>query len=166
MIFVTTGSAVKGIEFTRLVKKMDEVAENINEEVVMQIGAIPYEPRHTKYFRYASFQENLAYFQKASLIVGHCGIGTILNALSFQKPIIVVPRRIKYGELNRDDHQMEIAKVLEERVYKNIYIVYEEDQLEEKIKEVLRRKEIVHFENREREDLIIKIKKFIETFQG
>jgi UDP-N-acetylglucosamine transferase subunit ALG13 len=166
LIFVTTGSAVKGIEFTRLVKKMDEVAENINEEVIMQIGAIPYEPRHTKYFRYASYQENLSYFQKASLIVGHCGIGTILNALKFQKPIIVVPRRIKLGELNRDDHQMEIAKVLEKRGYQNIYIVYEEDQLEEKIMEVLKRKEIVQFDNREREDLIKKIKEFIETFKG
>ena len=145
---------------------MDEVADKINEEVIMQIGAIPYEPRHTKYFRYASYQENLSYFQKASLIVGHCGIGTILNALKFQKPIIVVPRRIKYGELNRDDHQMEIAKVLEERGDKNIYIVYEESELEEKIMEVVGKREIVQVENRGRENLIRTIKEFIETFQG
>ncbi len=114
---------------------MDEVAQNINEEVIMQIGAIPYEPRHTKYFRYASYQENLSYFQKASLIVGHCGIGTILNALKFQKPIIVVPRRIKYGELNRDDHQMEIA----ERLVGNklIKVVYDVEDLEPAVKEML-----------------------------
>lgn len=145
---------------------MDEVADKISEEVIMQIGAIPYEPRNAKYFRYASYQENLSYFQKASLIVGHCGIGTILNALKFQKPIIVVPRRIKYGELNRDDHQMEIAKVLEERGYKNVYIVYEEDRLEEKIMEVVGNKEIVQVEYRGRENLIRTIKEFIEAYRG
>jgi UDP-N-acetylglucosamine transferase subunit ALG13 len=145
---------------------MDEVASNINEEVIMQIGPIPYEPRHTEYFRNVSYQESLSYFQKASLIVGHCGIGTILNALKFQKPVIVVPRRIKYGELNRDDHQMEIAKVLEDRGDKNIYIVYEENQLEEKIMEVLKGKEIAQFENRERENLIRRIKEFIDGLQG
>lgn len=164
MIFVTVGSAVKGVEFTRLIKKMDKVAREIDEEVVMQIGTIPYEPRNAKYFRYASYQENLSFFQKASLVIGHCGIGTILNALKFQKPIIVVPRRIQYGELNRDDHQMEIAKVLEERGDKNIYIVYEENQLEEKIMEVLKRKEIARVENKGRENLIRTIREFIETF--
>ncbi len=113
---------------------MDEVASNIDEEVIMQIGAIPYEPRHTKYFRYASYQENLSYFRKASLIVGHCGIGTILNALKFEKPIIVVPRRIKYGELNRDDHQVEIAKKIEGNPL--VHVVYEIEDLENAIKTI------------------------------
>lgn len=49
MIFVTIGSAVKGIEFTRLIMKMDEVASRLDEEVVMQIGAVPYEP-HACFF--------------------------------------------------------------------------------------------------------------------
>jgi UDP-N-acetylglucosamine transferase subunit ALG13 len=62
MIFVTIGSAVKGIEFTRLIKKMDDIAGKIDEEVVMQIGTVPYEPQNAKYFRYASYQENLSYF--------------------------------------------------------------------------------------------------------
>jgi len=161
LIFVTTGSAVKGIEFTRLVKKMDEVANNIDERVIMQIGPIPYEPRHTEYFRYASYQESLSYFEKASLIVGHCGIGTILNALKFQKPIIVVPRRIKYGELNRDDHQVEIAQ----RLVGNdlIKVVYDIEDLESAVREMLERRGKVGKEKpyAEKETLIKTIKNFV-----
>ena len=161
MIFVTTGSAVKGIEFTRLVKKMDEVANNIDEGVIMQIGPIPYKPRHTEYFQYASYQESLSYFEKASLIVGHCGIGTILNALKFQKPIIVVPRRIKYGELNRDDHQVEIAQ----RLVGNdlIKVVYDIEDLESAVREMLERKGKVGKEKpyAEKKTLIKTIKNFV-----
>jgi beta-1,4-N-acetylglucosaminyltransferase len=46
LIFVTVGSALKGVVFMRLITKMDEIAGKIEEEVVMQIGSVPYEPRH------------------------------------------------------------------------------------------------------------------------
>ena len=136
MIFVTIGSAVEGIEFTRLIKKMDEIAGKIDEEVVMQIGTVPYEPQNAKYFRYTSYQENLSHFQKASLVVGHGGTGTILNALKFQVPIVVVPRRHHYGE-HVDDHQVELAQ----RLVGNelIKVVYELEDLESAVKEVRER---------------------------
>ncbi len=135
MIFVTTGSAVKGIDFTRLITKMDEIARNLEEEVVMQIGPIPYRPQYASFFEYCSFQEALAYFERASLVVGHCGIGTILNALRFGVPIIVVPRRIQYGELNRDDHQIEVAHRIEGK--RSIHVVYEMEDLEGTIRSIL-----------------------------
>jgi len=131
MIFVTIGSAVKGIEFTRLIKKMDEIAGKVDEEVVMQIGTVPYEPQSAKYFRYAPYQENLSYFQKASLVVGHGGTGTILNALRFQVPIVVVPRRHDYGE-HVDDHQVELAQQLKGNEL--IEVVYELEDLEPAVK--------------------------------
>ena len=42
MIFVTVGTHDQG--FKRLVKKMDEIAGQIDEEVVMQIGSTDYKP--------------------------------------------------------------------------------------------------------------------------
>jgi UDP-N-acetylglucosamine transferase subunit ALG13 len=161
MIFVTIGSAVKGIEFTRLIKKMDEAAGRLNEEVVMQIGTVPYEPQNARYFRYASYQENLSYFQKASLIVGHCGIGTILNALRFRKPFIGVPRKSQYGE-HVDDHQIEIAQRLEGKEL--IEIVYDVENLESSVKEILKRGEKVVKEetSSERDTLIQTIKNFVD----
>lgn len=133
MIFVTLGSAVKGIEFTRLISKMDEIAGKMDEEVIMQIGTVPHEPQNAKYFRYASYQENLSYFQRASLVVGHGGTGTILNALKFQIPIVVVPRRYQYGE-HVDDHQVEMAQKIEGNP--SVHVVYEIEDLENVIKKI------------------------------
>jgi UDP-N-acetylglucosamine transferase subunit ALG13 len=161
MIFVTIGSAVKGIEFTRLIKKMDEIAGMIDEEVVMQIGTVPYEPQSAKYFRYAPYQENLSYFQKASLVVGHGGTGTILNALRFQIPIVVVPRRHHFGE-HVDDHQVEFAQ----RLVGNelIKVVYDIEDLESVVREMLYRGKEVDKEmiSHEKETLIKTIKDFVD----
>ncbi len=161
MIFVTIGSAVKGIEFTRLIKKMDEIAGMIDEEVVMQIGTVPYEPQSAKYFRYAPYQENLSYFQKASLVVGHGGTGTILNALRFQVPIVVVPRRHDYGE-HVDDHQMELAQQLVG--HELIEVVYELESLEPAVKKMLERGKKVDKGKTyaERDALIKTIKDFVD----
>jgi UDP-N-acetylglucosamine transferase subunit ALG13 len=160
MIFVTLGSAVKGIEFTRLINKMDEIAGKMDEEVIMQIGTVPYEPKNAKYFRYASYLENLSYFQKASLVVGHGGTGTILNALRFQIPIVVVPRRHHYGE-HVDDHQVELAQ----RLVGNelIKVVYDIEDLESAVREMLYRGKEVDKEmiSPEKETLIKTIKNFV-----
>lgn len=161
MIFVTVGSAVEGIEFTRLIKKMDEIAARIQEEVIMQIGTVPYEPQRAKFFRYTSYQENLSYFQKASLVVGHAGTGTILNALRFQVPIVVVPRKHEYGE-HVDDHQVELAQ----RLIGNelIKVVYELGDLEPAVKEMLKHGKRIGGPKRfpEREALIKSIKDFVD----
>ncbi len=161
MIFVTIGSAVEGIEFTRLIKEMDEIAGMIDEEVVMQIGTVPYEPKNAKYFRYTSYQENLSYFQKASLVIGHGGTGTILNALRFQVPIVVVPRRHDYGE-HVDDHQVDLAQ----RLVANelIKVVYELEDLESAVKEMLERgKEVDKGKTYAERDALVKtIKDFVD----
>lgn len=160
MIFVTIGTMVKVNEFTRLIKKMDEVAGRLDEEVVMQIGSVPYEPQNAKYFSHTSYQESLSYFQKASLVVGHGGAGTILNALRFQVPIIVVPRSQRYGE-HFDDHQMELAQ----RLVGNelIKVVYDIEDLESAVKEMLERGKKVDKGKRfsERDALIKTVKEFV-----
>ena len=166
MIFVTIGSGVKGakgLEFTRLIKKVDEIAPKLGEEVVMQIGSVTYEPRNATYFRYTSYQENLSYFQKASLIIGHGGVGTILNALRFQKPIIVVPRRIRFGELSRDDHQFELAQKIEGTSL--IHVVYDMDDLEGTLKNILHgnRTILTRESSSERKRLMETIRRFVNT---
>jgi len=140
---------------------MDEIAGNINEEVVMQIGTVPYEPQNAKYFRYASYQENLSYFQKASLVIGHGGAGTILNALRFQIPIVVVPRRHHYGE-HVDDHQMELAQQLGGNEL--IKVIYDIEELESAVREMLDRgKKIGKGRTYPERDALIKtIKDFVD----
>ncbi len=125
---------VKVNEFTRLIRKMDEVAGRLAEDVVMQIGSVPYQPQNAKHFSHTSYQESLSYFRSASLVVGHGGAGTILNALRFHVPIVVVPRSQRFGE-HFDDHQMELAQ----RLVGNelIKVVYDIEGLEPAVKEML-----------------------------
>jgi UDP-N-acetylglucosamine transferase subunit ALG13 len=162
LIFVTVGTADKGIEFTRLVVAMDEIAKKIKEEVVMQIGSIEYEPKNARFFRYVTYSEALNYFQKASLVVGHGGTGTILNAIRFKVPLIIVPRRIQYGELDRDDHQLEIAQKLEGKGW--VKVVYDMGDLESKVFQMIleRRKVLEEDVPPERKRLIQFLQEFIE----
>lgn len=151
---------VKVNEFTRLVKKVDEVAGRLDEEVIMQIGSVPYKPQNAKYFSHTSYQESLIYFQKASLVIGHGGAGTILNALRFHVPIIVVPRSQRFGE-HFDDHQMQLAQ----RLVGNelIKVVYDIEDLESAVREMLDRGKKVGkgMISPEKETLIKTIKNFV-----
>jgi beta-1,4-N-acetylglucosaminyltransferase len=163
MIFVTAGNHFQGFE--RLLKKVDEIAPQIPHDIVIQKGYSRYVPQNTKYFDFVPMNIAMEYIQKSDLVVSHAGMGTIILCKEYRVPIIIFPRREKYKE-HVNDHQMEIAQVLEERGDKNIYIVYEENQLEEKIREVVGKKEMVQVENRGRENLIRTIKEFIEAYRG
>ena len=162
MIFVTVGNHFQ--EFDRLLKKVDEIAPRIPHEIVIQKGYSKYIPRNTKHFDFVPMDEAMNYIQRSDLVISHAGIGTIILCKENGIPLIIFPRRKKYGE-HGTDHQVEIAEALKERGDKNIYIVYEENRLEEKIMEVVGKKEMVEAGNRGRENLIRTIKEFIEAFQ-
>jgi UDP-N-acetylglucosamine transferase subunit ALG13 len=161
MIFVTVGNHFQGFE--RLLRKVDEIALRIPHEIVIQKGYSKYVPQNAKYFNFVPLKTAVEYIQKSDLVVSHAGMGTIILCKASGIPILIFPRRERYKE-HVNDHQLEIAMVLKERGDKNIYIVDEEDQLEEKIMEALGRKEIVHAESRGKENLIKTIREFIETF--
>jgi beta-1,4-N-acetylglucosaminyltransferase len=141
MIFVTVGTAISGGEFDRLIKKMDDIAPRLGEEILMQIGASKYIPENTKWVDYVSYEESLEYFKRSRLVVGHCGAGTMINVLSFGVPLIVIPRRFELAE-HADDHQLEIAKFLEENNLAKV--VYDVEELEEVIKQVLNNPSDIH----------------------
>jgi UDP-N-acetylglucosamine transferase subunit ALG13 len=126
MIFVTVGNSIKGVEFHRLIEKIDEIAVDLGEEVVAQIGFIDNPPKHVKWFQYLNFMEILKYFEEASIIIGHGGVGTVINAISYKKPLILVPRSSSHGE-HHDDHQMELAQQI--KGTEGIFVVDDIDAL-------------------------------------
>jgi UDP-N-acetylglucosamine transferase subunit ALG13 len=109
LIFVTTGISWAGFE--RLVKKMDEIAGVIDEEVIIQIGSTKYTPKNAKYFTFMDSEQIKEVTNKARLIVCHGGAGTLISALEQGKRIIAIPRLKRYDEA-MDDHQREIVEVL------------------------------------------------------
>jgi beta-1,4-N-acetylglucosaminyltransferase len=111
VILVTVGLHTDG--FSRLVREMDRMAGQVEEEVVMQIGATPYQPRAARWFTFTSQQEVETLCDQARIVVSHAGAGSILMALHRRKPLIVMPRLQKYGE-HANDHQLELAEALSE----------------------------------------------------
>ena len=106
MIFVTVGTE----RFDELVKKMDDIALELSEEVTIQIGKGRYEPKNCKYFRFAPDIDQ--YSEKADLIVAHGGAGTIFELLGKNKKIIGISNPEKPGQ-----HQEDILKTLSQQNY-------------------------------------------------
>jgi beta-1,4-N-acetylglucosaminyltransferase len=129
MIFLTVGTQ---FPFDRLVQAVDRIFEKglIDEEIFAQIGKSSYSPRN---FEGVACLEKKVFdkrFMEASGIISHAGMGTITMALDNRKPLLVVPRSTKYGEVV-NNHQITIARKLEELGY--ILVAYGEKDLQEKI---------------------------------
>jgi beta-1,4-N-acetylglucosaminyltransferase len=132
MIFVTVGMHYQS--FDRLIRRMDEIAAKIDEEVIMQIGSTSYEPKNAKNFRFLDADEKIQeLYKEARVVVSHCGAGTILSVSQFNKPLVLVPRLQEFGE-HIDNQQLELAEALAER--KGIEVVYDVEALEHALNEV------------------------------
>ena len=105
MIFVTIGSM---FPFDRMIRTMDAwcEAEGMGEEVLAQIGAGDYEPRHMTWVRKLDRPDYAAAIRRARIVVAHAGVGSIVTAGELNRPIVVLPRRAHLGE-HTSDHQVE-----------------------------------------------------------
>ena len=110
MIFVTIGSM---FPFDRMIRAMDAwvLAEGQGEEVLAQIGAGDYEPRHMEWVRKLDRPAYGAAIRRSRLVVAHAGVGSIVTAGELCRPIVVLPRRAHLGE-HTSDHQVETASWL------------------------------------------------------
>lgn len=107
MIFLTVGGQ---LPFDRLVRRVDEWAEDRQRnDIVAQIGAADYRPRHMQIRPFVSPAEFETLAREANAIVAHAGIGTILTALELGKPLLVLPRLARFRE-HRNDHQVQTAR--------------------------------------------------------
>ena len=123
MIFVTVGTQ---LPFPRLINAMDAVAEQAGEDVIAQTGPDAGSPKNIRTFaslKPSEFEEN---FRSARVIVAHAGIGTILSAKRFGKPLIILPRRADLGE-HRNDHQIATARQVEKLT--GVHVAWREDEL-------------------------------------
>lgn len=152
MIFVTVSIDIH--PFTRLISKMDEIAGQLDEDVIIQ-GGIDYKAKNAKYLTSTSRKESLELLTQARLVVSHAGIGTIILAMQHRKPLIIVPRIKKYNE-HHNDHQLQIAKQLQDR--KGIKVAYDVDGL----KEMLGFSEKPEFDFKGRNAVTDEIKKFVD----
>ncbi|SFE78649.1 glycosyltransferase [Roseivivax sediminis] len=108
MIFVTVGTQ---LPFPRLIEAVDRYAAEFGEPVVAQVGQ-DHEPRqHIETHDMIPPQRFDELFRSARVIVAHAGIGTILSAKKYLRPLVVMPRRHDLGE-HRNDHQLATVRHL------------------------------------------------------
>jgi len=129
MIFLTVGTQ---FPFDRLVRAIDKAVVRclINEKMFAQIGKSSYKPRN---FEYVEFLDKDLFddcIRQASCIISHAGMGTITMALDNSKPLLVMPRLRRHGEVV-NDHQLAIAKKFEQLGL--ILTAYEVEELPERI---------------------------------
>jgi beta-1,4-N-acetylglucosaminyltransferase len=102
VIFVTVGTT----DFDALAARMDELAPGMEEEVVIQTGRGSYVPRKAHHFRFAPALDD--YYRRASLVVSHGGLGTVMEVLRLGKPLIGVSNPDRF-----DLHQNDLLGELE-----------------------------------------------------
>jgi UDP-N-acetylglucosamine transferase subunit ALG13 len=122
-IFVVVGSM---FPFDRLIKTIDEWASDKKDIVITaQIGASSYVPKNLDFIESLNAIDFNNTFAESDLVISHAGMGVILKSLVENKPIIVMPRLLKFKELTTD-HQLATAKVLRKRGYVNVAMDEEE----------------------------------------
>ena len=130
MIFVTVGTQ---LPFDRMIQTVDAWAGKTGADVFAQIGPGEFVPRHAKWTRTLPADECNGLIGKASAVVAHAGMGSILMALQLGKPILVMPRRASLGE-HRNDHQLMTAKHFHEQG--RIRVAFDEAELETRLAEL------------------------------
>jgi UDP-N-acetylglucosamine transferase subunit ALG13 len=109
VIFVTVGAQMP---FDRLTSCVDRwAASGGMNDVFAQIGNTGWRPVHMDWTALLDPSEYRQRLFEADAVITHAGMGTILTALEFGKPIIVMPRRGALRE-TRNDHQVGTAKAL------------------------------------------------------
>lgn len=120
--------------FDRLCKAVDQWAGARNrKDVFMQIGETDWCPSHVEYTALidpAEFKERV---KKASLLVMHAGVGSIVSAVEHGKPILVMPRRERLHE-TRNDHQFATVHKLEG--LNGVVVALDEHELVKKLDEI------------------------------
>jgi UDP-N-acetylglucosamine transferase subunit ALG13 len=113
VIFVTVGSQMP---FRRLVQAADEWAQDHpGVEMLAQVGNDPsFRPLVLKTFASVSPERFNELVQACELLVAHAGMGSVLTALEYGKPMLLLPRRASLHE-TRNDHQVATLNWLQDK---------------------------------------------------
>ena len=124
MIFVTVGTQ---LPFPRLITCLDDLAGRTPLSIFAQTADPAARPKHLQrkaFLHPDEYEEKVA---QCTIMVGHAGIGTVLQAKRARKPLIVFPRRAEFGE-HRNDHQLATAKFLD--AVEGISVAWNANELE------------------------------------
>jgi UDP-N-acetylglucosamine transferase subunit ALG13 len=155
-LFVTVGYQMS---FDRLVIAVDEWAANRQKtDVFAQIGPTGTAPTHVDWVRFLEPNDFQRRIEECDAVVAHAGMGSILMALQYGKPILVIPRKGALKE-TRNDHQIATANRF--AIGGHILVAMDEAQLPDKLDELCHCREMHRISNEASPELISAIREFI-----
>jgi UDP-N-acetylglucosamine transferase subunit ALG13 len=125
LILVTMGT--NGYPFLRLAEYLTSQPIFRSDQVEWFIQTGGFEvlpPACGRIVNMVAREEMVSLVQRASLVVSHCGIGSLYMMLEYRKQVIFVPRVARYGEFS-DDHQLQIANEIHNPRMK---VIFPDDQ--------------------------------------
>ena len=153
MIFIALGTQDK--PFVRLLKLAESL--NTKEEIIVQSGYTKYSSNKMTIYDYLDKEDYYNYINKASFVICHGGVGTILSCFASKKKVIVVPRLKKYGE-HQNDHQLQVASIFAKNG--NILLYKDGDDFNKLVKKVKGFKPKKYVSNND--NFISKLKDYLE----
>lgn len=116
MIFVTVGNA--NDNSMRTLNAVDALAAQGffgDEPVIIQSGNNPgFVAKAATVTPFMNMEDFARHVREARVVICHAGAGTLSHVIASGKTPVVVPRRVKYGEVV-DDHQLELLEAFVER---------------------------------------------------
>lgn len=113
LIFVTLGGVVE-FDFSRPLRLIDElVSDGVlrGNDVVAQRGHSSYIPKNYSSFDFVDGDAFESYIDRASLVICHGGVSSLVSSMRKGKKVIGFPRLSRFNE-HLDDHQVEIVTKL------------------------------------------------------
>ena len=124
MIFVSVGMQMP---FDRMCKAVDEWAGKAGRnDVFMQIGDTEWKPVHCEYENMISPPKFREMIEKASVLVMHAGIGSIVTGIECGIPMILMPRFARLKE-TRNEHQTATLRRMEH--LQGLTAAWDEDEM-------------------------------------
>lgn len=123
MIFLSVGTQEP---FDRLARAVDAWAATHDMPVFGQLGALKpgsYRPTNYEWREFIDADQYQQRIESSQILVAHAGMGSIISALTWGKPLLIMPRRASLGE-HRNEHQL--ATVEKFRVRAGIHVAADE----------------------------------------
>jgi len=130
LIFVTVGSE---LAFDRMLSVIDAWAIGSRDNVFAQTGYSELRLVNVRHKQFLHPDEFSRCVSECSVMIAHAGMGSILTAMQHCKPIIIMPRRVKFNE-TRNDHQVATARKLSGR--EGVFVAMDEAELKQQLDRV------------------------------
>ena len=113
-LFVPLGT--QKFPFGRLISALNGLVDKglySADEIIIQSTIYDVKPKFN-HVGLIPLDEFNKYMIDAEVVITHSGVNSIISCMQLNKPLVIIPRRGEYGE-HVDDHQIEIAELMEKK---------------------------------------------------